>query len=577
MQGEWQEKTWGELATLEYGKALRGYQEATGPYRVYGTNGPIGWHDTPLCPFPSVIIGRKGAYRGIYFSPEPFFVIDTAFYLNPKTDFDIKWAYYELLTHDINSMDSGSAIPSTSRESFYALRVLVPPKDEQRAIAHILGTLDDKIELNRRMNETLEAMAQTLFKSWFVDFDPVVVNALRAGNPIPQKFAKRAAYYRNILRQKHAPLPRGEGLGVREKLPPKLLAYARALRKNQTDAERLMWRLLRNRQFLGIKFRRQHPIEPYIVDFYAHELGLVIEIDGGHHAEPKQKAYDEKRTAFLQEKGLMVIRYWANDVLNETEAVLKDLYQRVVERKKQFPSPPAPLPGGEGSIFPEHILRLFPDRFVDSELGPIPEGWEVKALPELAEIVLGGTPNTSMEEYWHGDILWASAKDISNTSDVFIIKTERTITRLGLENSNAKLLPAGTTVITSRGTVGKFCMLGVDMAINQTNYGLVPHPHVDRYYLYLCIANIISDLKQRSYGTIFETITTKTLKGIKVIFPEKNIINSFGIIISPLMEKILTNISEADYLAGLRDTLLPKLISGELRVPDVEQILEAIE
>jgi type I restriction enzyme, S subunit len=93
--------------------------------------------------------------------------------LKPKAEIDTRWAYYELLTHDINSMDSGSAIPSTSRESFYRLPVLLPPPEEQRAIASILGTLDDKIELNRCMNETLEAMARAIFKSWFVDFDPV--------------------------------------------------------------------------------------------------------------------------------------------------------------------------------------------------------------------------------------------------------------------------------------------------------------------------------------------------------------------------------------------------------------------
>ncbi|RLB80576.1 MAG: restriction endonuclease subunit S, partial [Deltaproteobacteria bacterium] len=165
MQRGWKQCEWGDLATLEYGKALRGYQNKRGRYRVYGTNGPIGWHDKPLCHHPGVIIGRKGAYRGIHYSPEPFFVIDTAFYLEPKEDIDLRWAYYELLTHDINSMDSGSAIPSTSREAFYHLPVKVPPKDQQRRIAHILGTLDDKIELNRKMSQTLEAMAQAIFKS----------------------------------------------------------------------------------------------------------------------------------------------------------------------------------------------------------------------------------------------------------------------------------------------------------------------------------------------------------------------------------------------------------------------------
>ena len=173
ISGQWQEVRWGDLATLEYGRALRGHDTARGPFRVFGTNGPIGWHDEALCPRPSVVVGRKGAYRGIHYSAEPFFVIDTAFYLKPKTELDIRWAYYELLTRDINGMDSGSAIPSTNREEFYGLPVTVPSIPEQRAIAHILGTLDDKIELNRRMNETLEAMARALFKSWFVDFDPV--------------------------------------------------------------------------------------------------------------------------------------------------------------------------------------------------------------------------------------------------------------------------------------------------------------------------------------------------------------------------------------------------------------------
>ena len=175
--GEWRTALWGELATLEYGKSLRGYKSSKGSYQVYGTNGPIGWHSEAIFHRPSVIIGRKGAYRGVHYSPDPFFVIDTAFYLKPKGELDTRWAYYQLLTQDINGMDSGSAIPSTSREDFYDLPVQVPPLPEQRAIAHVLGTLDDKIELNRRINETLEEMARALFKSWFVDFDPVRAKA----------------------------------------------------------------------------------------------------------------------------------------------------------------------------------------------------------------------------------------------------------------------------------------------------------------------------------------------------------------------------------------------------------------
>ena len=168
----WREAVWGDLATLEYGKSLRNYRSSDGPYRVYGTNGPIGWHSEPLFHDASVIIGRKGAYRGVHYSPAPFFVIDTAFYLQPKVELDMRWAYYQLMTVDINGMDSGSAIPSTSRTDFYGVPVKVPPLTEQRSIAHILGTLDDKIELNRRMNQTLEEMTRAIFKDWFIDFGP---------------------------------------------------------------------------------------------------------------------------------------------------------------------------------------------------------------------------------------------------------------------------------------------------------------------------------------------------------------------------------------------------------------------
>jgi len=194
MRSEWKQCEWGDIATLEYGKSIRDYHTEAGRYRVYGTNGPIGWHDEPLCAHQGVIVGRKGAYRGIHYSPYPFFVIDTAFYLKTKEKMDLRWAYYCLLTYDINGMDSGSAIPSTSREAFYRLPVCVPPLKEQKAIACILGALDDKIELNRRMNRTLEAMARAIFKSWFIDFDPVRIKAEGKRMKADKKSAKNSIH-----------------------------------------------------------------------------------------------------------------------------------------------------------------------------------------------------------------------------------------------------------------------------------------------------------------------------------------------------------------------------------------------
>jgi type I restriction enzyme S subunit len=177
MAGEWQETTWGDLATLEYGKALRNYQDTPSTARVFGTNGPIGWHHEALWCGPGVIVGRKGAYRGVHYTKDPYWVIDTAYSLQPKSSINLRWAYYQLKSIDLNNVDDGSPIPSTTRPAFYALPVLKPPRATQDRIADLLSSLDDKIELNRLVAETLEAIARVLFRSWFVDFDPVRAKA----------------------------------------------------------------------------------------------------------------------------------------------------------------------------------------------------------------------------------------------------------------------------------------------------------------------------------------------------------------------------------------------------------------
>lgn len=163
---------WGDVAKLRYGKSLRDYQESPSDshrFRVFGTNGPIGWHTEPLVERPGIIIGRKGAYRGVHYSNEPFFVIDTAYYLEiHDPEIDVKWAYYQLLTVDINRMDSGSAIPSTKREDFDSVLVRIPSLTTQQRIAEILSAYDDLIENNLRRMALLEESARLLYREWFV-------------------------------------------------------------------------------------------------------------------------------------------------------------------------------------------------------------------------------------------------------------------------------------------------------------------------------------------------------------------------------------------------------------------------
>ncbi|WP_254045173.1 DUF559 domain-containing protein, partial [Thiohalocapsa sp. ML1] len=129
------------------------------------------------------------------------------------------------------------------------------------------------------------------------------------------------------------------------KLPPDILANARELRQEQTDAEQLLWGLLRNRRFLGKKFRRQHPVGRYILDFYCHQDRLAVELDGGQHGEQPVAKYDEERTKALEQEGIRVVRFWNNDVLAATESVLEALYLAFTQ---DGPSPQTPLPKGEG-------------------------------------------------------------------------------------------------------------------------------------------------------------------------------------------------------------------------------------
>ena len=176
--------TWGDEISLEYGKSLKGYRNSNGKYQVFGSNGPIGWTDKPLCKGPGIILGRKGAYRGVKFSEKDFYVIDTAYYVVPKTDIDLNWLYYAIKYHKLGEIDDGSPIPSTTRAAVYVREFDIPSKEVQVKMGNILKKIDLKIELNNQINETLESIAQAIFKSWFIDFEPVRVKiaAKQEGN-----------------------------------------------------------------------------------------------------------------------------------------------------------------------------------------------------------------------------------------------------------------------------------------------------------------------------------------------------------------------------------------------------------
>ena len=166
--------TVGEFAPFTYGKGLpAGKRNLSGHFAVFGSNGIVGWHDTALTDGPTVVIGRKGTVGAVHYWPDPCWPIDTTYYTTGSDADLVRYRYYALGALGLADMNTHSAVPGLNRDDAHSLDLPLPPLPEQRRIASILGALDDKIKLNQRMNETLEQMARALYKSWFVDFDPV--------------------------------------------------------------------------------------------------------------------------------------------------------------------------------------------------------------------------------------------------------------------------------------------------------------------------------------------------------------------------------------------------------------------
>jgi type I restriction enzyme S subunit len=223
----------------------------------------------------------------------------------------------------------------------------------------------------------------------------------------------------------------------------------------------------------------------------------------------------------------------------------------------------------------EMAQHLFKEWFVnfnfpgfDGELiDGLPSGWRKCSILEIAKLLSGGTPKTDIDEYWNGDIKWISAKDITANNRRFIIETEKRITKTGVENSAAKLLPIYTTIISARGTVGNFSILPEQMTISQSNYGLKAKGKWD-FFLFILVETMIDMMQAFSYGTVFDTITTKTFHEMEVIIPPEDLILQYENQISPLFTKVLENQKQNQTLTQLRDSLLPKLMTGKIQIKE---------
>ena len=161
-----------ELVTIKYGKNQSEVVDIDGKYPILGTGGIIGYSNQYLYNKPSVLIGRKGSIKNVKYIDKPFWTIDTLFYTIINENIVIpKYLFYKLSQSDLSTYNEGSAVPSLTTATLNQIKIEIPSLKEQKRIADILTALDDKIELNNQMNQTLEEIASLLYKRWFVDFE----------------------------------------------------------------------------------------------------------------------------------------------------------------------------------------------------------------------------------------------------------------------------------------------------------------------------------------------------------------------------------------------------------------------
>ncbi|WP_119027450.1 restriction endonuclease subunit S [Acinetobacter baumannii] len=302
----------------------------------------------------------------------------------------------------------------------------IPPREERDSITKIIDSIEKKTLLNTQINQTLESIAQAIFKSWFIDFDPVR--------------AKMAA--------------------------------------------------------------KQEGQDP--------ELAAMCTISGKSEEELQQMADDD----FAE--------------LQATAA-------------------------------------LFPDELVESELGEVPNGWEVSTVGEQVQTVGGGTPSTKNVDFWDDGIhYWTTPKDLSNLTDKILLNTERKITDAGLKKISSGLLPKDTVLMSSRAPVGYLALSKIEVAINQGYIAILPNmKYSAEYLIQWCEANM-AEIKGRASGTTFQEISKKNFREISFVCPDDKVVVSYTKTVKTLYDEITSKAKENQSLINLRDTLLPKLMSGEI-------------
>lgn len=439
MAGEWIKCNLADACcSIDYGLTASASNHDVGPRFLRITDivsGHIDWNAVPHIAADAettkkyqlhhgdIVLARTGASTGasayVKDPPEAVFA-SYLIRLKAKPEFDSRFLAYYLKSNDFWEFICGvlgdkCAQPNASASTMTKAPLRAPrEKKDQQAIAHILGTLDDKIELNRRMNRTLEEMTRAIFKSWFVDFEPV--------------------------------------------------------------------------------------------------------------------------------RAKMEGRWKKGETLPGLPAVLWD---------------------------------TFPDKLVDSELGPIPEGWAISTIGDMVQVLGGGTPSTKNPAYWEGGTHpFCTPKDMASLTDPVLLQTERHITDEGLAKVSSGQLPVGTVLLSSRAPIGYLAVAETPVSVNQGIIAMVCDAELPNLFVLHWIEANMDRVLANANGSTFMEISKRNFRPITVVLPKQDILYRFNQIVEPLHKRVVSLLIEIQHLVAIRDALLPKLISGELRVSDAKSIAE---
>ncbi len=214
-------------------------------------------------------------------------------------------------------------------------------------------------------------------------------------------------------------------------------------------------------------------------------------------------------------------------------------------------------------------INLFDEWFVrPTTNGTLPSGWNVGTLGEVLDIFGGTTPSTTNPEYWGGEICWSTPKDLTNHKGVFLFDTQDKITSYGLAKISSGLLPVGTLLLSSRAPIGYLAITDVPLAINQGYIAIKPTSRWSNYFTFLWLKTNMCLVEAASNGSTFMEISKGSFRTIECILPDKTTLQEFTETVSPLFYKILNNSKQMRALACLRDTLLPRLMSGEVQTKE---------